>query len=818
MATPTIPNGEEQFFNILYEGNGAGQRVGKFVPFTDNGTIANSCIFNDDDLPRLYRQISAGNRKTYTISLWFKLGKSPPTDGAGFWSTSPSNDSGYGGNPSPYNLAFLQFVSGAIEIQDYEVSGNHYIMRKRTNRTFEDTSKWYHFLMAVDTTQSTESDRMKMYIDGDLITSFNDLNSSFGYPDQNEDTGANKDTNYDVINIGYNQHWDGCIAEFNFVDGTALTPDTFGLTDTSTGRWIPKALTGITYGTNGYRLQFGSSSNFGDDTSGNNNDFSVINLVAGDQTTDSPTQNHATFDSQRNGGDWTLSEGNLKIVGTPSTGAGRMCLSGMNVPNSGKIYWEVEADAINDSPRYVGLFKDKVSLTAGASTIDMRWLAIRNGGSADGKLWDGKVVSSQLTTFTSGDIIQFARDGEKLWIGKNNTWLNSGNPSTGANPLLTNIDTKNSNWKMGVWSLSTGLGGASHTFIMNAGQKTFSYTPPTGFSAWQQDNLPETAKGVSGLVWMKNRDASDNNQLYDSSRGKQKDLHSNTIDDESTTTDGLQKFLKGGQQIEDDVSINTSGESYISWNWVANGGVTSTNNNGSISSVVQANQTAGFSIVQWTGLGGGTGRTIGHGLSSAPEWIIVKPLTGSSSYNWNIYHIGTDASNPSDYFISLNTTNARDNSASTWNDTAPTSTVFSVNHEATAGASGNKMIAYCWHGVEGFSKFGKYTGNGSSDGPFIYTGFRPAWVMIKCFSTSGNGWTIHDNKRMPFNGSSTETTLYASSSQAEQTSGGNLIDFLSNGFKLRGTNTNLNGSRTYIYMAFAEHPFVGDGTNPVTAR
>jgi hypothetical protein len=164
-----------------------------------------------------------------------------------------------------------------------------------------------------------------------------------------------------------------------------LTPSTFGLTDTSTGRWIPKTLSGITYGTNGFRLEFGDSSALGDDTSGNTNDFTATNLASTDQTTDSPSQNHATFDSNRNGGDWTLSEGNLKIVGTPSTGAGRICLSGMNVPNSNKIYWEVEGDAMNDAPRYLGIFRDTVSLTAGSSTEDMRYISIRAGGTQDGK-------------------------------------------------------------------------------------------------------------------------------------------------------------------------------------------------------------------------------------------------------------------------------------------------------------------------------------------------------------------------------------------------------------------------------------------------
>ena len=790
MAEPTIKNGEEHFFPIIYEGNGAGQRVGKFVPFTDNGTIANSVIFNDADNAYVSKTFGTPtNNKKWTLSAWVKLG------------VLGTNRALISSNINGAEYFDLFFTTGNVLKAQNRISSSNDLLSS-TSRTFEDTSKFYHFLIVYDSDNSTSADRYIVYVDGDRLTVDDEAGSgvasAFNKSGVQHQVGiSNTLGSSGVAGLGY--QFDGYMAEVNFVDGSALTPDTFGLTDTSTGRWISKALTGITYGNNGFRLQFGSSSNFGEDTSGNNNDFSVINLVAGDQTTDSTTQNHATFDSGRNGGDWTLSEGNLKIVGTPSTGAGRMCLTGMNVPNSNKIYWEVEADAINDAPRYIGLFKDNVSLTAGASTEDMRWIAIRNGGSADGKLWDGKVVSSQLTTFSAGNIIQFARDGEKLWIGKNDTWLNSGNPSTGANPLLTNIDT-NSNWKMGVWSLSTGLGGASHTFIMNAGQKTFSYTPPTGFSAWQQDNLPETAKGVSGMVWTKNRDRSKSPTLYDSSRGRHLALFTSGNDAQTTYTDGLQKFLAGGQQIEDNLHENQSGDSFVSWNWVANGGTTASNGDGSITSTVQANTLAGFSIVRWTGDGGQS--TVGHGLSSTPKIVIQKDLDSTS--DWWFYTTAIDGSYD---YLKLNSSVAK----SDFSATAPTSTVFTSHGWGTTS-----MIGYCFHEISGYSKFSSYTGNGSTDGPFIYTGFKPSFIMFKR-TNSATDWQIQDNKRDTFNPS--QKVMTPNQTYTEFTNSLYSVDFLSNGFKIRNSTSpwNISGS-TYFYMAFAEHPFVGDGTNPVTAR
>ena len=806
MATPTIPNGEEYFFPIIYEGNGAGQRVGKFVPFTDNGTIDNSCLFENNVSSYLSRTLSSnGSGTTVTFSCWVK--RDILAQGLiGSVIMMHSNISS--------NSEILSFDS-SDRLHYYEVTSGSRKWNYISNRTFEDTSKWYHILVSRDTTNATQADRVKIYVDGERITSWNTETQ----PALNA-TGYWNQTTYDAVvgNTNSGSYIDGAgyLAEVNMVDGTALGPSTFGVTDTSTGRWIPKTLSGITYGTNGFRLKFQDSSALGDDTSGNTNDFTATNLASTDQTTDSPTQNHTTLNPLKNS-NITLSEGNLKAA-TVSGAQGYA--SGSQIPlTSGKYYSEITITTAGPTLFFLGVgnFNDYIDHYTEDNPISrIAGGYIRSDtGQAYTSHNDVGTYHTYGNSFTTSDVIGIAIDVDKgaMWISKNGTWQNSATASE-----IADGDTSN--------SLRTGMKGpliilnnthSGTTIDYNFGQRSFSYTAPTGYNSIQQDNLPETAKGISGLVWTKNRDSTDNHQLYDSSRGKQLVLASNAVTDETTVTDGLQRFLAGGQQIEGSDAINTSGESFVSWNWVANSGSTSSNTDGSITSTVQANTTAGFSIVQWTGLGGGTARTIGHGLSSAPEWIVVKPLTGSSSYNWNIYHIGTDASNPSDYFIALNTSSARDNSVSTWNDTAPTSTVFSVNHEATAGALGNKMIAYCWHGVDGFSKFGKYTGNGNADGPFVYTGFKPAWVMIKNAGATAS-WFMLDGKRNTFN--PTENWLVADDPQAEVvTAGDRKIDFLSNGFKVRATTTDFNGSSAnMIYMAFAEHPFVGDGTSPVTAR
>ena len=764
MAAPTIPNGEEHFFPIIYEGNGAGQRVGNFVPFTDNGTIANSVIFNDADNAYLSRTNDAGDRDTFTISVWVKR--------CALGSVQYILDT-YDGSST--NDGMIRFnTDNTMSIRLGSPSSLLYI----TNRTFEDTSKFYHIMLSVNTGESTAADRAKLYVDGDRITSFStqttsgSVNTQFNYSSATFRIGSTTSGSYD---------FDGYLAEFNQVDGTALTPDTFGLTDTSTGRWIPKALTGITYGTNGFRLQFGTSSALGDDTSGNENDFSVSNLVAGDQTTDSPTQNHATWNPHPNTGG-TLSEGNLKLV-TASSGYS-VKLATLK-PKSGKYYAEFTIGAENGG-LLIGVQELATAPSSSSTTFPQGDGSFAWRGS-NGYVFNGGSSSVAGSTYTTGDVLALALDldNQVLKFYKNNS-LDNTIGLTGKDVGIAVGDFGNTQYG---------------TVTANFGQKSFTYTPPTGFVALQQDNLPETSKGITGFTWIKDRDNSMNHNSYDSSNGEFNRLVPNATSAILNTQGGVSKFLKGGIAVGDTANVNNSGASMVAWNWVANGGTTASNSNGSITSTVQANTTAGFSIVQWTGDGGQS--TVGHGLSNTPTIVIQKNLDSTS--DWWFYTTAIDGSYD---YLKLNSSVAK----SDFSATAPTSTVFTSHGWGTTS-----MIGYCFHEISGYSKFSSYTGNGNADGPFVYTGFRPAWIMIKNAGATAS-WFMLDAARNTFN--PVENWLVADDPQAEVvTSGDRKIDFLSNGFKIRATTTDFNGSSAnMLYMAFAEHPFVGDGTSPVTAR
>ena len=764
MAAPTIPNGETQFFPIIYEGNGAGQRVGNFVPFTDNGTIANSVIFNDADNAYLSRTNDAGDRDTFTISVWVKR--------CALGSVQYILDT-YDGSST--NDGMIRFnTDNTMSIRLGSPSSLLYI----TNRTFEDTSKFYHIMLSVNTGESTAADRAKLYVDGDRITSFStqttsgSVNTQFNYSSATFRIGSTTSGSYD---------FDGYLAEFNQVDGTALTPDTFGLTDTSTGRWIPKALTGITYGTNGFRLQFGSSSALGDDTSGNENDFSVTNLVAGDQTTDSPTQNHATWNPHPNTGG-TLSEGNLKLV-TASSGYS-VKLATLK-PKSGKYYAEFTIGAENGG-LLIGVQELATAPSSSSTTFPQGDGSFAWRGS-NGYVFNGGSSSVAGSTYTTGDVLALALDldNQVLKFYKNNS-LDNTIGLTGKDVGIAVGDFGNTQYG---------------TVTANFGQKSFTYTPPTRFVALQQDNLPETAKGITGLTSIKDRDNSMNHNSYDSSNGEFNRLVPNATSAILNTQGGVSKFLKGGIAVGDTANVNNSGASMVAWNWVANGGTTASNSNGSITSTVQANTTAGFSIVQWTGDGGQS--TVGHGLSNTPTIVIQKNLDSTS--DWWFYTTAIDGSYD---YLKLDSSVAK----SDFSATAPTSTVFTSHGWGTTS-----MIGYCFHEISGYSKFSSYTGNGNADGPFVYTGFRPAWIMIKNAGATAS-WFMLDAARNTFN--PVENWLVADDPQAEVvTSGDRKIEFLSNGFKIRATTTDFNGSSAnMLYMAFAEHPFVGDGTSPVTAR
>ena len=326
-----------------------------------------------------------------------------------------------------------------------------------------------------------------------------------------------------------------------------------------------------------------------------------------------------------------------------------------------------------------------------------------------------------------------------------------------------------------------------------------------------------SSHAISGIgfapdwVWIKSRSDAYAHYVFDVIRGATKQVQTNLSDPEATSANQLTSFDSDGFTLGTDVVTNGSSKTFVSWNWLA-GGSASSNSDGDTNTSVSANTTSGFSIVKWTGDGGAT--TLGHGLGAVPKWILVKTLDRSE--NWVVYHVGNDATAPEDKSIRLDGTNAVQDNATHFNDTAPTSSVFSVGASNGVNPDGEDQIAYCFAEKKGYSKFGSYEGNGNNDGTFVYTGFKPAWVVTKSIDTTSH-WNCKDNKRSTFN--TVDDYHKLNEPTAEDTGvSSHAMDFLSNGFKHRGNNDEVNGSETYIYMAFAESPFVSSGGIPTTAR
>ena len=307
-------------------------------------------------------------------------------------------------------------------------------------------------------------------------------------------------------------------------------------------------------------------------------------------------------------------------------------------------------------------------------------------------------------------------------------------------------------------------------------------------------------------VWLKARNHAYSHQLFDVVRGATKLLTSEATDAEQTLS-GVTSFDSDGFTVGSDAGSNGSAKTFASWNWLASN-TTASNTDGSITSTVSANTTSGFSIVSYTGTGVGTSATIGHSLGVAPSMIIVKSRD-STGRGWIVYHKSLGATKK----LELQTANAEATDSGAWNNTAPTSTVFSVGTGGDTNTTDN-FIAYCFAEKKGFSKFGSYTSNNSSNGPFIYCGFKPAFLIIKNITTGNTSWELYDNKRTPNNVAN--LLLRANTSDADVSS--DRLDILSNGFKLRQVGDTNYASDVMIYMAFAENPFVTSTGIPTTAR
>ena len=764
--------------------------------------ISRSLRFNSADTPYLNRTpASATNRKTWTWSGWLKR------------SALGSFSYFFGASPDSFNNTFLLVSFGSsdnLRIQDYQ-SG--FTCNVQTTAVYRDVSAWYHVVFAVDTTQATASNRVRLYVNGVEVTAF----STATYPTQNTDLTVDNNVLHVIGYTNTTNNFNGYMTEVNFIDGQALTPSSFGETNAQTGVWQPKAYSG-SYGTNGFYLNFSDNSNttaatLGKDYSGNGNNwtpnnFSVTAGVGNDSMVDSPTAygadtgaggtvrgNYATLNPLNAFGTSTFTNGNLDVsVSSLNTNN----LATIAIPTSGKWYWEYQITSIGGGGSPMG----GIASTSSNSPA----LFYRSNGD---KLSDG-TSSSYGATYTTTDIIGVAVDvnGGTITFYKNGS-------SQGAITYATSS---------GSFFPALRSNAATDNFTVNFGQRAFANTAPSGFQALCTQNLPTptigattatqagkyfnpvlytgtgSSLGVTGVgfqpdwTWIKSRSGPANHGLYDAVRGVQKQIMSNSTSAETTETTGLTAFGSDGFTTGALAQINTSATTYVAWNWKANG-AGSSNTAGSITSTASANTTSGFSVVTYTG--NGSAATIGHGLGVAPSMYIVKNRTGSAD-EWVIYHANLTSAA---YYLTFQT-NAQASNNVVFNSTAPTSTVFSVGTSRSTNTV--NFVAYAFAPIAGYSAFGSFVGNGSADGPFVFTGMRPAFVMIKKINATGD-WLMTDATRNQYNAVSNELVANVTSAEG---SGFNFFDYLSNGFKARGTNASWNNSGDiYIYAAFAQNPF-----------
>jgi hypothetical protein len=590
--------------------------------------------------------------------------------------------------------------------------------------------------------------------------------------------------------------------------------------------WIPKSYSG-THGTNGFYLDFATRATDPIDASGNGNNWSSTNVASYDWMLDSPTNNFPTFSPAAldNDRDYLtlLAEGNLRIDKGILSGEG----GSIGVPfavSSGKWYFEAELSEYSGSS----------SLRFGFNTD----INFNGGGNAF------KEVSANGLYMIAIDI-----DNKLYWTGTNGTW-DAGDPDagTGGTSYTSSVDSmvpyardnSGSIGNGGTWTVNFGQDSSF------AGNKTrqgntdangigdFYYSVPTGHLAICSSNLPDpvidpaqddipadyfnpvlytgnsSAQSITGvgfepdLVWLKSRSTAASHGLHDVLRvisGAEEILYSDLTNAGNTGGAYLSSFDSDGFTLNNNSSGNGSGDTFVSWNWKA-GGAGVSNTEGTITSTVSANTKAGFSIVTWTGDGNGSGN-IGTGLSSSIPIDMAVVKRRDSTSEWQVGHRFSGQGSNFAYHLELNSTSQLSSNGPYMMGSQSTSSGDKMWLASGSLTNNATYVAYCFQSVEGFSKFGSYTGNGDADGPFIYTGFRPAYVIVKNASAS-DSWFINDNKRNSFN--VVNSQLFANSANAEADSRG--LDFLSNGFKIRDTSASHNGNgNTLIYMAFAEMPF-----------
>ena len=808
--------------------------------------INNSLRFDDGSNTYLDRTpSSAGNRQIWTWSAWVKratLGTQQVLFMAGTASTSRTM------------VYFETDNTLRIYIRESGVNlgrGSGTSIGQVSSAVFRDTSAWYHIVVAFDTTQAdassplrADANRLKFYVNS--VQQTNDTSHTFANSaiSQNANTLVNHTVEHAIGHLGYDDSsdFDGYLAEVNLIDGTQLDPTSFG--QTKSGVWIPKDTSGLTFGTNGFRLQFNDSGDIGNNANSTDgtNDYTPNNFSTHDVMPDSPTNNFPVLsyiDSNTN-----LSEGNLKYA--QGSGAGYKANSTFvieDIADSQKYYVEY----VSDSGYVNGIIP---AHTTGANNNTVRTGHLGYYPNT-GQKYNGSSASSYGATHgTSNQMAMLIGDGQIEFFKDNASQGVAFTGLTGSYKIMSNAFGSSGAgviYNFGADSSFVGAKTAQNNTDAN-GLGDFFYAPPSGALALCSSNLPEpritplkddipedyfeanlwTGNGSSqsissyefapDWVWIKERTNTSSHYLVDTVRGASLFMQTNSTVGDTSNTTNVTSFDSNGFSLGSGGTTNQSSQTYVGWAWLAGTAFSndaSATGVGTIDSTGQVNTEAGFAIISHTGTG--SAGTIAHGLGKKPAWIMTK-LRSEDGDGWLVYHHGlNEGATPEQKYVVMSSTSGIQDNSIIWNDTAPTTSVFSVGTSNAVNGNTETYISYVFSEIEGYSKFGFYTGNGSTNGVFVYTGFKPALLIVKQTDAS-NRWIIFDNKRGSQNEADTtvinnnpleeKLELNPNDDSKESTSGTDCFDFLSNGFKLRRSGDVYNGSgHDYIFMAFAEMPF-----------
>ena len=779
---------------------------------------------------------SAGNRKTFTFSAWVKRSNLGRAVLLGVATSVGSQESG------------IEFDGDVIRCYQYTGS---FDFRIKTNSEYRDVSGWMHIVFALDTTQASSGDRAKLYVNGEQVTDLSENNQ----PSQNFDCDfLNTTTEHRIGQLAGSHKFDGYMAEVNFVDGYAYDASYFGFTDSQTGIWMPRRYEEA-YGTNGFRLDFldnSSAAALGIDKSPNGNDYTVNNhsvsaSLNNDSMLDTPTNNFCTLNHLNKTTSFSGKGGGLTFDQTSNDQA----ITGTFFVTSGKWYWEFYKNSGHNPEIGIATVAETTLSQRSDGFIDGRAAFISN----DGRIRTGSSSTANITGSSSGQTgagwlrIACDMDNKKIWFSDlSGNYFNSGDPATGANPAYDFSSHATADGWAPYICMTTANDGNGYPNFGQFDLNNFSSNIPAGFKTLTSQNLRDELltnpsivnpkkhfdtviydgdnteyRQISlgfrpDLVWFKRRDSTQSHVISDTVRGIGKHLTPDqNLQETSPGYPYITSVNEGGFLLRGGTNSggNVSGRSMVAWCWKA-GGAAVSNSDGSITTTISANQKAGFSVVTWTGTGSNS--TVGHGLGKAPKFVICK-LRDTTTQDW--FFMPGEITGDRGKYMKFNESGGIVSDIHTFPPTAPTSTVFTVGGEDGGNSSngnGSKYVAYCWSEIPGYSKFGEYKGNGNANGPYVHLGFRPALLITRRID-SGDHWIIRDSTR------NTDNPVYSiinpNVNSSEFGSRGHVqnVDFLSNGFKITGSDSGHNASSgTYIFLAWAEQPGISPFTTMVNAR